>query len=333
MAPQRRAVLLAAVLPTLAAGCALMVKLGLVERPAAFSHRTHAREQLECQSCHASYETSERAGMPKLQQCLLCHEGIDEKKPPQRRLSALYGEEASLSPARVLPGEVRFSHQTHVVGNKIACGECHRGIEDSQAVSDRVRVFKDDCLRCHARAGRANDCEVCHREVRKDLKPESHLHNWKEFHGQAVRADSGKSVDRCSLCHAPSRCVSCHQDEAPRDHTNHWRQRGHGIAASIDRERCAPCHRSDFCDRCHRETPPRSHLGSWGSPRDFHCLTCHSPLSIEPCSICHRGTPSHALAAAKPAWHTPAMNCRQCHTGGAMLPHVDNGDNCNTCHR
>ena len=334
MAARRRLILFLALAPALlASGCLLMMKLGLLERPVLFSHKTHGTDQaLDCRSCHPTYEESEKAGMPKMQQCMLCHEGIDEQKPEQRRLSFLYGEEASWDRVPVLSDEIIFSHKIHVADKGIACGDCHNGIEESTAVSDGSRVFKDDCMECHARSGKANDCSVCHRQVRKELEPEDHSRNWKQVHGQVVRADTDKSHDRCSLCHVESTCASCHQDEPPRDHTNHWRHRGHGITASIDRQRCAACHRDDFCDRCHRDVSPRSHRGSWGSPRESHCLTCHSPLSSEPCFICHQGTPSHGLGEPKPAGHTAAMNCRQCHGAGQPLPHADNGDNCNACH-
>mgnify|MGYP003581543783 CR=1 FL=1 len=38
--------------------------------------------------------------------------------------------------------------------------------------------------------------------------------------------------------------------------------------------------------------------------------------------------------APKPAVppHNAAMDCRACHGVSAPLPHVDNGDDCNTCH-
>jgi hypothetical protein len=29
----------------------------------------------------------------------------------------------------------------------------------------------------------------------------------------------------------------------------------------------------------------------------------------------------------------PSMNCRLCHGAGVPLPHVDNGSDCNSCHR
>ncbi len=324
-------ILIAALLP---AGCLVLSKLGLYDPPGAFNHRIHTHEQdLECTNCHAEAEKSEKAGMPRMEQCQLCHEGTDEQKPPEKKLSAFYGETYRWTPPPVLPEEVIFSHQLHIAGKKIACGECHRGIDENSSISDRVRVFKDDCMGCHARSGNPNDCAACHREIRQDRPPASHTQNWKQFHGQAVRAGTGKSMDRCSLCHDESRCAACHQDEPPRNHTNHWRQRGHGIASSVDRTSCATCHRDDFCDRCHGEVSPRSHAGSWGSPRDLHCLTCHFPLSSEQCRVCHLGAPSHALASPKPTWHSPAMNCRQCHGAGQALPHVDKGDNCNACHQ
>jgi len=315
-------------------GCLLLSKLGLFEKPGAFSHRVHGTEQeLECQSCHAAYEESDKAGMPKLRQCLLCHEGIDEKKPPDRKLSAFYGETHQWAPPQILKEEINFSHKLHVVDKGIGCSSCHKGIEESHSISDKMRVFKADCMECHAQAGKSNNCEVCHKEVRQDRKPESHTGLWDQMHGQAVKAHTGKSEDRCSLCHTDASCAACHQDEPPRNHTNFWRQRGHGIAVSIDRSGCATCHREDFCDRCHGEVAPRSHRGSWGSPRENHCITCHTPLSSGECFVCHKGTPSHALATPQPSWHAPAMNCRQCHGVEQPLPHVDNGDNCSTCHQ
>ncbi|MBI4600850.1 MAG: cytochrome c3 family protein [Planctomycetes bacterium] len=340
MASRRRTttlLTLIAVLP--AAGCLLMTQLGLLPDPRAFSHKLHGTEQeLACSDCHATAETAEKAekaSMPKLRQCRLCHEGIDEEKPPERRVAALYGEAHQWSPPAVLGSEVIFSHKLHVAEKSIACADCHRGIEDSKAVSDRVRVFKDDCMGCHERSGLSNDCAVCHAEVRRDWQPPNHLRLWKELHGQAVRAETGRSAERCSLCHADSTCASCHQDEPPRSHTNHWRHRGHGIAASIDRARCLTCHRDDYCDRCHREVSPRNHTGAWGEPRNRHCLTCHLPLRDEACFACHRSTPGHGGAPGRPENEQHAVateaTCRTCHDV-IGIAHPDNGDNCGSCH-
>jgi hypothetical protein len=102
----------------------------------------------------------------------------------------------------------------------------------------------------------------------------------------------------------------------------------------MDRESCAVCHQRDFCDRCHASTEPMNHVGAFGGTLSTHCLGCHFPLSAEEgCGVCHKATPSHLLAAPKPPDHVPGMNCLQCHGIQQPLPHVDKGDDCNTCHK
>jgi hypothetical protein len=71
----------------------------------------------------------------------------------------------------------------------------------------------------------------------------------------------------------------------------------------------------------------------WGGKRSRHCLNCHQPLrpdSPDGCGVCHKGTPSHDRAPRQPGWHTPDMQCLLCHS---PLPHADNGQNCNACHK
>lgn len=315
-------------------GCMVAQKLGLLEKSARFSHKVHsADEDLGCEDCHRTAAKSEDAGMPRVKQCLVCHEGIDEERSPAKKFKALYGEKPEWSKVTALPEEVIFSHQVHNDA-KVKCGECHRGIERNRAVTSKLRVEKDACLKCHAKKGLAKDCKSCHTTIRKDREPGSHKHNWKKYHGQVVRADTGRSVDRCELCHQESACTACHQDEAPQNHNNHWRHRGHWVAASVDRENCAACHRSDFCDRCHRDSEPRNHVGLWSSPRNQHCLNCHFPLKNEGCITCHKSDPSHAQATALPTNQAHAnatdANCRACHT--PLSFHFDNGDSCRNCH-
>ena len=143
------------------------------------------------------------------------------------------------------------------------------------------------------------------------------------------------TINRCALCHTQSTCVTCHQDQPPQNHNNFFRNRGHGVAASMDRRNCATCHRSDFCNRCHSETKPLSHMPAWGSPVNLHCNGCHFPVATpgQSCVVCHKGTPSHNFAAPMPPGHNPAMNCRQCHGVTQPLPHSDPGIECILCHR
>ena len=93
-----------------AGGCALLEFLGLPEAPKRpFNHKLHLAEGLECASCHRTVETADQAGMPQLKQCMLCHQGIDEQKPQEKRLSSIYGPEPSWSDVTRISDEVKAS--------------------------------------------------------------------------------------------------------------------------------------------------------------------------------------------------------------------------------
>ena len=300
----------------------------------AFNHKVHA-EELECSDCHSPAKDTGEPGMPAQPQCMLCHKAIDEKQPPERRVATLYeGKEYKRTPGDKLGREIRFAHKAHLTA-ELKCDACHVGIAENTRVASLPKLGMNKCTTCHETKGvkQANDCTVCHSEVRTDARPRSHGHQWLGVHGKVVRGHSEETVDRCSLCHEESSCTSCHFDSPPQSHNNYFRQRGHGVIARMDRDNCSACHRPDSCDRCHREVRPVNHSGSWGAPSATHCRSCHTPLRANECSVCHKSTPSHATAPAKPSWHIPSMNCRQCHGAGLPLPHVDNGEDCNSCHR
>jgi hypothetical protein len=323
--------LLAATLAA-AAGCVLFSEQPAADLPPAFNHAVHVQASVECADCHAGAESSDEPGMPTQAQCKLCHQGIDAGKPPEKQASVLFVEGGiRTSHVSQLGPEVVFSHASHV-GRGQECGSCHKAIEQSTRIDAGVRVDMDACTACHASKGAKNDCATCHREIRATTAPESHAQAWTKLHGQAVRWPGGEMADRCSLCHTESKCTTCHMEQAPESHNNFWRIKGHGVAAEMDRQGCAVCHRSDSCQRCHADTPPLSHTGSFGAPLDTHCASCHFPLSDNGCIVCHKGTPSHALATPLPASHNPGMNCRQCHGVTQPLPHVDNGSSCTMCH-
>jgi hypothetical protein len=39
------------------------------------------------------------------------------------------------------------------------------------------------------------------------------------------------------------------------------------------------------------------------------------------------------MATPLPPDHNAGMNCRMCHGNGQPLPHVDNGQQCTSCHQ
>ncbi len=313
------------------AGCVLF---GSGEKRFAFSHERHVvREKLDCANCHADALAADDPGMPDRDTCDVCHRDIDAEKPADRRIEGLFHEEAfAAAHASRLSDEVVFSHQKHASGQ--ACDACHRGIDTNERIADLSPLVMKDCTACHREKHAASECAACHREIRETWAPENHRSNWKRLHGQTVRAHSDLTADTCSLCHTESTCSACHQVEAPENHNDYWRQRGHGISASMDRENCAACHQPASCDRCHADIKPKNHVGNWGAPRDNHCFVCHQPLCQEGCVACHATAKSHLSATPKPPDHYPGMDCRACHSPGhpEAPPHVDNGDDCNSCH-
>ena len=326
---------LAGLLVTAVAGCVVFESIGLSDRPLAFSHVRHAEEGLGCTDCHVTEPDGRRLGYPVQAQCELCHAGIDEDKPPERHIDTLFADGTFKAAALTwLSDEVRFSHTRHLDAGA-ECAQCHKGIAESEQVDAGLALGMQTCMDCHAAVGQDPSCTTCHTVMDTLHRPQNHESLWRQMHGKVVRSGLEGPANDCAMCHSEQTCNRCHADEKPASHNVFWRERAHGYAAAVDRESCATCHKQASCSACHADTKPQSHIGLWGSPMDNHCLSCHLPVKNEACFVCHKSTPSHLAAPPKPDVppHSPAMNCRSCH-GVTVLPlHVDNGDDCNSCHK
>jgi hypothetical protein len=322
-----------ALLGSAVAGCALITSLSQSGKPFGFNHKVHAKEGLECADCHTTWESADSPGMPVLQGCVLCHEAIDQEKPPERQVTSLFvGDEYKGQHVARLKDEVIFSHLKHA-SKPIECKACHKGIDENEYVDHSLAVGMTDCTTCHQQEKVAASCSTCHQRLREDVAPDSHLFQWKKMHGPTMRSHDTATVNNCSLCHEDSTCKTCHQAESPDNHNNFFRQRGHGLIARMDRQNCTACHRPDSCESCHQDTRPITHSGTFGGTQSNHCVGCHLPVQNVECFTCHKGTPSHETAPARPPGHAAGMNCRQCHGIGQPLPHADNGTECVMCHR
>lgn len=329
-----RRVLKRALLPLMAlagSGCLVLEQIGWDFSGPSFSHETHVvGEEMECIDCHVDYEDSDATGVLDLEECLLCHEEVDQDLSADRRAGAFFVDGAyQLTNASELDPEITFSHLQHVTDEQ-GCADCHEAVIESDGVKSWMAVDMQQCMDCHTETGYSTACAACHQEIREDTAPESHAGAWDKQHGLTVRSCSGQTVDRCELCHTEATCVICHQEEMPENHTNHWRRRAHGLTARMDRENCAACHGPDYCDSCHQSAVPQNHTGLWGSSRNTHCYGCHVSDAEQSCFMCHHaGAPSHQLAPPQPPGHDPSSDCRSCHL---LMTHVDNGDDCNRCH-
>lgn len=268
--------------------------------------------------------------------CKECH-GNPEAPAEGRRHEYLYSmaECSQCHTQRQAPNECATCHQELRTTSVPPSHDTRWKRAHGRAFYQRnpVAVTADQCEMCHTSQ---SYCDRCHQVE----QPLSHKKLWKTRHGQIVRAARGSESARCDYCHTqPAFCESCHLAEQPRDHTHIFRIRTHGVMASLDRERCQTCHTTDFCVRCHEDTAPLSHRGMFARVRNTHCVNCHFPIQrTQNCSTCHFENPTHSTALPLPATHTPGSNCRNCHNsvgfGGAPpLRHVDNGMNCEFCHK
>ncbi len=313
-----------------------------------FSHKAHLERGSSCTDCHdATQERAQR--MPKMENCTSCHDA-DKSKPVEKECYTCHTVSGGkpVAPKWTVPPElkgVRFNHQKHTVDAKLDCKVCHKGIEDSERLTPEILPKMQLCIDCHHQRGAAAvSCAKCHTGDLKRIRPASHSQgNWTKLHGQEVRRGHARPMKQeCSFCHQQSFCVSCHQDQAPANHTNEFRLRGHGLMAGIDRDKCLACHRQDACVRCHQTTPPstgpNAHRTGFGFPSNRHCSSCH--LTRNTCSVCHKAQTSHQAAPPAPgtvpqhAASFPApVNCRDCHRPGRGLSHPDPGFDCTACHR
>lgn len=316
----------------------------------AFNHKAHLERGSSCADCHdVAQERTLR--MPKMENCTTCH-AVDRATvgPECRQCHTL--AKGAVTPIRwtlapMMPG-VRFNHQKHTVTVKLECKTCHAGIEESDRVTPALMPSMKLCMDCHHQRGeKATSCRVCHTEEQKKMRPNSHKEgNWLLLHGKQVRRGSSRPLpQRCDFCHKQSECSTCHQDTPPRNHTNQFRIRGHGLIAAMDRDKCLTCHQQDACIRCHQTTPPatgpNAHRAGFGAPQDRHCMSCHFTSGLRRnCDTCHKGQPSHQQAPVPPpaipahrASNPASNNCRLCHRPGAGLLHADAGFDCRICHR
>lgn len=151
-----------------AAGRTLLRPAGATRQPVAFNHRLHVEEvELECNTCHEYYETSQHSGLPGLEICMACHEEAMTESPEEQRLLELAasGQPAVFQKLFRMPDHVYYSHREHVTLAGIECETCHGDVADTTVPPPvtLVNITMDTCLDCHAERGVKTDCTHCHR--------------------------------------------------------------------------------------------------------------------------------------------------------------------------
>ncbi|UCD82049.1 MAG: cytochrome c3 family protein [Desulfobacterales bacterium] len=170
------------------------------EQPIQFNHVLH-NEMVDdgCESCHFFREDGTYSGVPKLAQCIDCHEEVQGESPEEEKFVTQYVQKEREVPWLVYsrqPDCVFFSHAAHVKLGKMDCATCHGPIGESETLkayeANRItaisrdiwgrniagfkkntwdRMKMDDCSECHQRENvnqnsvqtQKGGCFVCHK--------------------------------------------------------------------------------------------------------------------------------------------------------------------------
>jgi len=170
------------------------------KQPIDFNHSLHMDLVDDgCESCHFFREDGSYSGIPKLEQCVDCHEEVQGESPDEIKFVKKYVEKGREVPWLIYsrqPDCVFFSHAAHVKGAKMECKTCHGPIGESKNLKvyqqnrltgvsrdiwgeniagikkntwDRMKM--DDCAECHVKekvkqssvqTGKGA-CFVCHK--------------------------------------------------------------------------------------------------------------------------------------------------------------------------
>jgi hypothetical protein len=191
----------------------------LAQTPAPFSHRLHLKLGLQCVGCHASAASSTQAtdnNLPKEQACVQCHASVTIPPPP-KTLVVHFSHQQHLQMgniAKLLARAIDSKNYLSSPGNirkyldsANACAACHRGMEESDAVTPAAMPQMADCLVCHAKIENPFSCETCHAPG-PHLKPASHTADYLERHSRPTETLDKPS---CAVCHGRRfTCLGCH---------------------------------------------------------------------------------------------------------------------------
>jgi hypothetical protein len=168
-------------------------------QPVDFNHVIHQEEVDSCEDCHFFREDGTFSGVPKLVQCIDCHEEVNGEDPEEEKFVNEYVAKGREVPWLVYsrqPQNVFFSHVAHVKLAQMDCVTCHGNIGESESLKiyeeNRIsgysrdiwgrniagikrnswdRMKMDDCSECHQKENvnqnsaqtEKGACFVCHK--------------------------------------------------------------------------------------------------------------------------------------------------------------------------
>lgn len=143
-------------LPVLASG----------DQPLGFSHNVHIEKaRMQCVDCHTGAVNRDRAGIPSISKCMLCHQFIGTDLPEVERLTSYWDRRREVPWVRVYgfrqEAAVQFRHAPHARA-EIACSRCHGEVAAMSVAVRTVEHNMGTCVTCHRENGASDDCLTCH---------------------------------------------------------------------------------------------------------------------------------------------------------------------------
>ena len=140
-------------------------------QPIAYNHSLHISNDMECVDCHIYVETMQRATIPNIDVCSMCHDPeapiTDPLSPEEKKLIGYIEKDEKIPWVKihVVPDFVYFSHQRHVTLGKLDCGSCHGDMAkmEKPVTAQKIKISMERCIDCHKESQAAHDCINCHR--------------------------------------------------------------------------------------------------------------------------------------------------------------------------
>ena len=144
-------------------------------QPINFSHVLHAgNREIDCRYCHRGVDKGLHAGVPSVQDCWNCHQGLIKPgrnkdvpvvdMPEIRLLLKNYIEtnrDINWFKNYDLAKHVHFSHKSHIAAGK-KCEECHGNVAAQPVIKLQQRPGMGWCISCHRQNNAPVDCTTCH---------------------------------------------------------------------------------------------------------------------------------------------------------------------------
>jgi Cytochrome c7 and related cytochrome c/Class III cytochrome C family len=136
------------------------------QQPIAFSHKMHAGTlELKCSQCHPNPDPGEAMNIAGASTCMQCHTEIGADRPEIQKLATAARSNREIRWTRVyqIPGDVRFSHRSHLTEGS-TCNQCHGQVAERDKLFLEGDISMGACINCHKTKEASVDCTYCHQQ-------------------------------------------------------------------------------------------------------------------------------------------------------------------------